>query len=230
METVWVRLKAPFAAFRHFQAGVYRSSYPIIPYSAAWGLALNLAGVEIRVKQDEPVTEIDLAAPNLQIAIGAVEHAERNCLYQQLHSYPVGTSGSKEMAPRTKGSKYWIAPVKREILVGLDAIVGIKGDDELLGRMDKGLRGELQVERYGLPFAGDNNLLFDDIQILDAPIPAYWYSPIAAESRPMVGSSRLTIGIDRNDSSNTSSQLSAPAATRSAAPPDSAWMWTPKSP
>lgn len=229
MVTQWLRLKAPFAAFRHFQAGVYRSSYPIIPYSAAWGLVLNLAGVEIRTRQDSAITEIDPDAPSMQLAIGAINHAERGCLYQQLHSYPVGNSG-KDMAPRTKGSKYWIAPVKREILIGLDVMIGVRADNGLLGRMAKGLSGELEVDRYGLPFAGDNNLLFDEIQLLDRPIAAYWFTPVAAESRAAPGSSRLTVGIDRSDSSQTSSQLAAPAAEKSVVPPDSAWLWTPKAP
>lgn len=224
-----MRLKAPFAAFRHFQAGVYRSTCPIIPYTAAWGLALNLAGIDIRTKQDGPITEIDPLAPSLQLAIGAIEHAERNSLYQQLHSYPVGQSG-KEMAPRTKGSKYWIAPVKREILVGLDAMVGIRGTGDVLLRIERGLKGELSVERYGLPFAGDNNLLFDEIQIVDSPIPSYWYTPLEVESRPAVGSSRMTVSIDRVDSSNTATLLAAPESSKSSKPPDSAWIWTPKSP
>ncbi len=231
MQTLWIRLKAPFAAFRHFQAGVYRSTCPIIPYSAAWGLALNLAGLEIRTKQENPITEIDPTAPSLQLAIGAVEHAERNCLYQQLHSYRVGTDErTKEMALKTKGAKYWIAPVKREILVGLDAMVGIKGDEAVLQRIDQGLKGELNIERYGLPFAGDNNLLFDDIQILNAPVPSYWYTPLEVESPPAPGSSRMTVCIDRVDSSNTSSQLAAPQTTRLPMPPESAWTWTPKNP
>jgi CRISPR-associated protein Cas5t len=232
VSTVWLRLKAPFAAYRYFQAGVYRATAPIIPHSAAWGLALNLAGVEVRKNLQSPVTEISSDAPKLQIAVGALdkEPPERCSLYQQLHTYPVGKSG-KEFAERAKGAKYWIAPVRRELLIGLNALIGIRSSDEtVLHRIIKGVHGELAEPRYGLPFAGDNNLLFDQIDVLSEPEPTYWYSPLESGDVPRKGSCRLSVQINRTDSSKTSNLLFAPEELQLTMPPDSAWVWTPSAP
>ena len=49
--TLFLLLDAPFSAFRWMQAGVYRGTFPVMPPSAAWGLALNLAGLETRRQQ-----------------------------------------------------------------------------------------------------------------------------------------------------------------------------------
>lgn len=236
MHRMWLRLQAPFAAFRYFQAGVYRSTAPTIPHSAAWGLVLNLAGVEIRSHLNNPITEINPSAPKLRIAVGAINHGEnsrlseqKNTLYQQLHTYPVGSSG-KENALRAKGGKYWIAPAKREFLTDFDAMLGVETEDaSLLDKVRMGIEGTLPVERYGLPFAGDNNLLFDQIQILGEPKPAHWYCPVEGHE-PCRGSCRLTIKIDRVDSSKSHSLLFAPEPTESEHPPNSAWIWTPEAP
>src|SRR5438132_1289702 len=50
--TLFLRLDAPFSAFRWLQAGVYRGTFPVMPPSAAWGFALNLAGIETRGRLD----------------------------------------------------------------------------------------------------------------------------------------------------------------------------------
>ena len=230
MNTSWLRVTAPFAAFRYFQAGVYRSTSPVIPHSAAWGLILNLAGIDIRINADEATTQIDPAAPKLKIAIGAVSYGERVTLFQQLHTYPVGASG-KEFAHRAKGNKYWIAPVKRELLNGLDCMIAVQSEEpDLLKRIKLGIKGELNESRYGLPFAGDNNLLFDDIQVLDAPEPCYWYSPVNSDAVPVSNSCRLSVKIDRLDSSKSISHLFAPGKQMLSEPPSTAWVWTPESP
>jgi len=230
--TLWLRVRAPFAAFRWMQAGVYRATSPVIPPSAAWGLVLNLAHVETRAASDGVTTGIRSDAPPLRLAIGAVRSAEVGTLYQQLHSYPVGASG-RELQPRAKGAKFWIAPVRREFLVGFDALIGVDSGDEglsegLLERIGQGLRGELGEPRYGLPFAGDNNLLIDRIDLLDKPLPAEWYAPMAPDAAPTPGSCRLTVAIDRRESAHTVSPLFAPVYAD--APPESAWTWVPRAP
>ena len=226
--TLWLRVRAPFAAFRWMQAGVFRATSPVIPPSAAWGLVLNLAHVETRAASDGVTTGIRSDAPPLRLAIGAVREAEVGTLYQQLHSYPVGSSG-KELGARAKGAKFWIAPVRREFLVGFDALIGVDTDDgDLLARIGQGLRGELGESRYGLPFAGDNNLLIDRIDLLDKPLRARWYAPMAADAPPTPGSCRLTVAIDRRESAHTASPLFAPIDAE--APPESAWTWVPRAP
>lgn len=226
MARLYLHIQAPFAAFRGMQAGVYRSSMPIIPPSAAFGLLLNLAGIEMR-GEDVGTTLIRDDLPRLQLAVGALEQPQVSTLYQQLHSYPVGNSG-KELKERTFGAKYWIAPVRREILINLDAVIAVESDDvSLLQKVRRGIKGESDGPRYGLPFAGDNNFLFDRIEAVDSPPPVRWYSRFAEDS-PRRGSVRLTVGIDRQDSSRTTSALLAPEEELSPEPPEAAWLWVPR--
>ena len=86
METMWLHVCAPFAAFRWFQAGVYRATHPIMPPSSAYGLLLNLAAIDMRDAVAGPTTLIRSDVPLLRIAIGVVTPAERCSLYQQLHT------------------------------------------------------------------------------------------------------------------------------------------------
>jgi CRISPR-associated protein Cas5t len=232
MDTLWLRIQAPFAAFRAFQAGVYRSTAPIMPPSTAFGLVLNLAGIEMREKTDSPITQIRKDLPCLELAIGSIADSvsEISTLYQQLHSYPVGNSGEKTLKPLTKGAKYWITPVRRELLVGLDMVLGVRGDRSVLEKAIQGLKGEFNPTRYGLPFAGDNNFLFDRIEPIQEIPPTHWYVKMKANSSPMAGSCYLTVGIDRSDNSKTSKFLYAPEVEPSIDPPSNAWTWTPKQP
>ena len=152
MSVLWLRLRAPFAAFRWLQAGVYRATSPVIPPSAAWGLVLNLAHIDTRMTtgkevEKSGVTGIRPDEPPLRLAVGSCAEPGKAVLYQQLHSYPVGNSG-KELAPRTHGAKYWIAPVRREILVGLDCLLGVQAKDAgLLERVALGLAGQLAADQ-----------------------------------------------------------------------------------
>ncbi|MBW4623713.1 MAG: type I-MYXAN CRISPR-associated protein Cas5/Cmx5/DevS [Cyanosarcina radialis HA8281-LM2] len=233
MDYLWLRIHAPFAAFRGFQAGVYRSTSPVMPPSAALGLVLNLAGIEMRDYTTVPNLLIRDDVPCLELAIATLpdRKSEVCTLYQQLHSYPVGNSGKEDLKPRTHGAKYWITPVRRELLVGLDMILGVRSSEELLlERVRQGLKGELDRPRYGLPFAGDNNFLFDRIDILDRVPEAFWYVQMQPDDPPMRGSYRLTVGIDRADNSKTTSFLYAPVEVATSIPPDEAWTWTPRKP
>ena len=142
-----------------FKQEVYRATHPVIPPSSAYGLLLNLGAIDMRGAVAGPITLIRSDVPLLRMAIGVVTPAERCSLYQQLHTYPVGNSGA-EFKSRTHGAKHWITPVRREVLVGLDCLIGAQADDvDLLDRVRRGLKGELDATRYGLPFVGDNNFL-----------------------------------------------------------------------
>jgi CRISPR-associated protein Cas5t len=231
MDYLWLRIRAPFAAFRGFQAGVYRSTSPVMPPSAAFGLILNLASIEMRDSTPGVTTLIRSDLPCLKLAIGILPDTESEIctLYQQLHSYPVGASG-KELKTRTHGAKFWITPVRRELLVNLDMVLGVQAERELLELVKQGLRGNLQEPRYGLPFAGDNNFLFDQIDILNELPPVLWYVKMQPDDLPMRNSYRLTVGIDRADNSKTNSYLFAPINAPSTEPPHNAWTWTPKKP
>ena len=230
MDTLWLRVRAPFAAFRGFQAGVYRSTSPVMPLSTAYGLILNLVGLEMRGPLDTVTTEIRSGLPPLGISVGTIAPPETSTIYQQLHSYPVGNSG-KELSLRTHGSKFWITPIRREVLVGYDGMIGVRTENrELLAQIAEGLAGRLDATRYGLPFAGENNFLIDRIDILESPPPTRWYTKINTDEPPRRGSCRLTVGIHRTDNSRTTIMLAAPLADLQSVPPETAWVWTPSTP
>jgi CRISPR-associated protein Cas5t len=206
--TAVLRLDAPFSTWRWMQAGAYRATSPVIPPSAAWGLVLALAGIETRGSVSEVVTPIRPDAPSLEIAVGVQRAGQRSVLYQQLHGYPVGASGAGLKA-RTFGNKYWIAPARREVLIGLIALVAARGAAEILDRVAEGLAGRRASPRYGLPFAGDNQFLFSRIDVVPADEAARWYVPVRGRG-PHQGTVRLTTNIDRGDASWTEAPLFAP--------------------
>ena len=208
---MYLHIKAPFAAFRCFQSGSFRSTTPIPSPSAVYGLLLNLAGIEQRSLEaaDEAITRIKPKdeLPQIKIAIASVKPSETAILSQQLHTYPVGDSGKKDLAPRTHGAKYWIVPIRRQILIDLELIIGIKAEASFCDRLTKGLNGELNEPRYGLPFAGDNNFLIDEIKILEKPDLARWYCQVDNDSPPSRDKCRLTTWIDRVDNTKTETKI-----------------------
>lgn len=220
LATIFLRLDAPVSAWRWLQAGVYRGTFPVIPPSAAWGLVLNLAGIETRGALSEVVTPIRDDAPALEIAVGLERPGQRSVLYQQLHSYPVGSS-SAELRKGTKGNKFHIAPARREVLTGVIAIVGARGPRTLIERVVDGLAGGLDAPRYGLPFAGDNQFLFSRIDPSATSPIVRWYVPVIdlASARE---TTRLTTNIDRGDASRTEVPLFEPIS-EPAMCPDAAW-------
>lgn len=238
MNTFWLKIHAPFAAFRGFQAGVHRGTAPVMPPSAAYGLVLNLAGIEMRDYSNLKTTEILEDLPSLQLAIGVVKYIDKSSVYQQLHSYPVGASG-KELKQLTHGAKYWIVPVRREMLIDYLGIIGVQTNNEeftrkygepLIKKVKKGLRGEIE-RGYGLPFAGDNNFLFNTIEVLDEPPKdAVWYVRHLPDDQQVKGSCRLYIGINRADNSKTTSDIYVPKENLSLPLPENAWTWTPYAP
>ncbi|HNC01267.1 MAG TPA: CRISPR-associated protein, partial [Leptospiraceae bacterium] len=130
---------------------------------------------------------------------------------------------------RAQGTKPRILPTRREFLLGLNTIIGVKSNTSgFIKRIFQGLSGESNY-RYGLPFAGDNNFLFDFIQIYEKAIyPANWYYPVSPDEIPETETTRLTVGIDRNDNSNTTSPLFAITKEKTNTPPPNAWVWTPR--
>lgn len=227
---MFLRLKAPFASFRPFQSGAYRSTTPVPSPSAVYGLLLNLAGIEQRSELIAPVTLIKKDLPKIEIAIAIPEGVKKETavLSQQLHQYLVGAS-DKELSQKTHGVKPWIAPGRREVLVNLDVVIGVKAEQWLCDRIIHGLNGELDVERYGLPFAGDNNFLFDSIEVIDLEQfnkSLRWYCLLENESFPSRDCCRLTIWIDRSDNTKTQTAIFS-LSNFVVSPPLSAWMQLP---
>jgi len=225
-----LRVKAPFAAFRTFTAGTFRPTAPFLTPSAAYGLLLNIAGIESRYDDGKSVmTLMRSDLPVAEIAIGAIVFPERQSIFQQLHNYPVGSSG-KDHAALCRGAKYNIQPVRREFLASLDAAVCLRGNDQLEAQVRAGIRDGTRTSvdgrpRYGVPFLGDNSFMIDTLREEPADqTPAYWFRRLARdETAPGRCLTRLTAWIDRADMSRTVAHLYAPIEDPQPQPPEEAW-------
>lgn len=217
--------QAPFAVFRTFTAGSFRPTAPFMTPSAAYGLLLNLAGIEMR--DDDGTSEMTLirsGLPSAMIAFGALEIPLQHSAYQQLHNYPVGNTG-KDHAPNTKGNKYNIAPVRRSFLSNLRGYLCLKDNNELAAQVLDGLAGN-RPRKYGLPFLGDNNFLPDRIEAVDRIEPAHWFVKLKPDEEGETAASvtRLTVTIDRVDMSKTKSVLFYPQREATNIVPEGAWI------
>jgi CRISPR-associated protein Cas5t len=252
---MWLYLEAPFAACRTFTAGWYRPSATFLTPSAAYGLVLNVAGIESRLREEEkdhpgrvpasmsrpglPLVRLALGAPTFRLVRGKPVHDSEEpfprvqTIYQQLHNYPVGADAGIDEA-LTKGAKNNITPVRRELLSHLRALIAVDGNVDLENRIRRGLRGEFNGDRYGVLFLGDNQYLPDRLQEISREPAAdwetarvRWYQRLHAvgTNGPQLGTTRLTIWIDRADLSRTRSALYAPTEAIPVldTPPPSAW-------
>lgn len=77
MIPLYIYVEAPFAAFRTFTAGWYRPTATFVTPSAVYGLLLNLAGIESRLREGEsghdgkaPASVIQYGLPAAELAIG----------------------------------------------------------------------------------------------------------------------------------------------------------------
>lgn len=235
-----LELKAPFAACRPMTAGWYRPTAPTLTPSAAYGLLLNVACVETRLREEEPehagrvptsLTRDGL--PPVRLAIGLPESVPLprvQTVYQQLHNYPIGKEAGVP-AEWAKGAKNNITPMRREFLAGLHVVFCLDGNEDLEDRVRHGLAGAFNAERYGLPFVGDNAFLID--QLLECKlgeIPACrWYEPVGqkAGADRVPETARLTTWIDRADMTLTRSELFTPSAKATTEVPQEAWQWIP---
>jgi len=218
-------LQAPFASFRPFSAGSFRPTASFISPSSAYGLLLNVAGIEMRHDDGKSVmTLIKSGLPEFNMAIGAIEFPRQQRMFCQYHNYPVGNTG-KEHAQNTKGNKYNISPVRKSFLSGIKAYICIDGNDELEKQITEGLRGN-SARKYGLPFLGDNSYLIDRLEPVENRKPAYWFEMVGKDDEQEFRSNvtRLTVTIDRADMSKTRSFLFAPSPTPSDNIPEKAWV------
>lgn len=242
-------LEAPFAACRTFTAGWYRPTATFLSPSAAYGLLLNIAGIESRLREEDEghdgsapasLTRLGLPAVKLAVGVPVVElfgprrgqpvseenlYPRMQSVYQQLHNYPVGSSG-KERAESCRGNKYNITPVRREFLSGVRAVVALRGEPDFEERVVRGLSGQLNTGRYGVPFLGDNAFLLDRIVAVRESVPVRWFEQQDSDSPGMKDHvTRLTVQINRADLSQTRSGLFAPGEpTPSDEPSPRSWV------
>jgi len=234
-----LRVKAPFAAFRPFTTGAFRPTAPFLTPSAAYGLILNVAGIESRCDGGFSVmTRMRSGLPRVELAIGTIRWPiETHSIYQQLHNYPVGSTGqetdakSGEKGPpaRAKGNKYNIQPVRREFLSGIDAYICLRKNEDLAARVRAGLRegARSRVEgrpRYGIPFLGDNNFMVDVLrEETEGPNPARWLVRVKPSSGMKEEYFRLTVSIDRSDNTRTRTECYRWTEEPQTDPPEEGW-------
>ena len=217
MLTLYVQ--APFAAFRTFTAGWYRPTAGFLTPSAAYGLALNLAGIETR--RDDGLSAMTVTAfdlPPVRIALGADPENPRGpfpsvqTLYQQLHNYPVGASG-KERKDDAKGNKYNITPVRREFLADLRAFVCLDGEPRP-GEPDQGRTRRRTSASHAMDSRSSATTpsFLTGSRSATGPVKAHWYRRLGPDDEAGVvpHTTRLTFWIDRQDMSETQSALYAP--------------------
>ena len=214
---LYLYIKAPFSTFRTFAAGAYRPSAPIATPSAIYGLLLNLAGVRVhrdRTPVESPAVDIAIGVVGTQLAVQTV--------YQQLHNFPV--SDDKARKAGAFGNKYNITPVRREFLTDLQLCLGVDRNADFEHKVATGVA--TNPGNRGPLFFGDSNFIVDDIRVLDESLVAYWYRRVGGDAVGVIpGVARLTITIDRADTTQTKSALYAPDAEPSTAPVDAAY-WT----
>lgn len=218
-------LEAPFAAFRMFTAGSFRPTADFLTLSAAYGLLLNVAGVEMRREDPNlPMNVIAAGLPAISIALGALALPSQQRIYQQLHNYPIGADAGAQYEAGAKGRKYNISPASRSFLSDLRAYVCLEGNQELEQLVLEGLAGR-RPRAYGLPFLGDNNLLIDRLEPVERREPAYWFERIETDDGDGIhpGTTRLTVTIDRANMAGTRSFLYAPTGAKTVEIPGRAW-------
>jgi CRISPR-associated protein Cas5t len=226
METTWLRIQAPFAAFRKFQKTIYHSSEHIITPTSAYGLILNILGIDNR---------FNIELPKLTITIGEIQIPLVNSLYQHVYIKP-SNGGNKDKATginirqekiktlkqMSYGHNNWCNPKTKEILTNIDYIIGIKTDDIILNKLNYNIKNS--GERYGLPFLGDNNCLIDSIEIMNKPINAYWFIHYIENDVINSDNYYLSVKIDRKDNLKTKSLLYI--KTEKISFPDNNKCWT----
>jgi CRISPR-associated protein Cas5t len=222
---VCIYVQAPFAVFRQFSAGSFRHTAGFITHSAAYGLLLNAAGIEMRRHDPaQPMTVIQEGLPRFKLALSALELPAKHSLFQQLHNYPVGSSGEDNKSG-ARGSKYNIAPARRAFLSNLKGYICIEGNTVFEKQLQLGLQGKA-ARSYGLPFLGDNNFFLDRFEISPIPERTHWFvrAAVEEEHNMLDNITRLTIKIDRADMSKTETDLFVPQYCQDGSIPESAWV------
>ena len=183
-----------------------------------------------------PATTTRVGLPFAEIALGIpainpeatdafeFEFPRTQSVLQQLHNYPVGSTG-KSRAASCFGSKYNITPVRREFLSDIRVVVALRGNLNLEQLVERGLKGELNQDRYGVPFLGDNSFLLDRLEITPKPMPCRWFERVSDyDCGIREHATRLTEMVDRTDPSHTKTGLYAPSLQHMFEPTEQSWV------
>ena len=223
MFTLYVQ--APFARFQHFVGGKWRPTADFITPSAAFGLVLNLASIDMREGLGtERYTQIKPGVADMEIALGALEMPAKQRVLQHLHTYAQQPTGVERVrADDCRGHPHMMSPCWRETLVGIRAYVAVKPihPANLEEQVRYGLAGKLP--RYGVPFLGDSNYILDVVRMANRLEPAMWFEQVPGDQGGMPYVTRLTVTIDRNDSARTVTSTFCASKPCAEVPP-AAWV------
>lgn len=209
MKNAIIGLKAPFLSYRPFNVGSeYNYTLPTIPHSAAYGIGLNLAGIEMKdngIKTGGIREAID-NLPKLQIAVGVHTKScdsEIGKLLHQNHNYVKTASLAKSLGKTQKEldkiygyRKYSIAPSNREYISNYHGFIALRSDDEdLIDSIINGIDNCIG----SVPYAGRTNQFFSHIYQAGNDL-VHWYSIADNGGSPL----DLTTSIrDRKESTKT---------------------------
>ena len=116
-------IEAPFAVCRTFTAGWFRPTAKFLTPSAAYGLLLNVAGIETRLREEDdghdgktPASYIRPGLPACKIALGVPIWADMESSFprtQTIYQHVAQLSGRgarQRTCEDAKGNKYNITP------------------------------------------------------------------------------------------------------------------------
>jgi CRISPR-associated protein Cas5t len=241
MGTLIVRVTAPHAVFKMHSAGAFQGTLPVMPPSTAYGLVMNMAGINIR-GEPTPVRKADAGyfstlsidkakCPKVSIAVGLFSVPERGVILYHAHRYlSVLNKPDVERLGKYKpyGRKNAITPTKQQFLVNYDGAIGIRAPENLIEKIMDTMLG--RKAHGGVLFAGSSDYLIESIQATDKP--AAWYSILTKselhkrleKSEIPPGLIRLPVSIDRDNCTKTLSMMFAPVETYTNNPPESSWV------
>lgn len=214
--TVWVVCWAQFAMHLQRYAGGIQATWPIPTPAEAYGLLLNLCGIDSNDHTCLPALPTRRDAPSFWTAIGSISTAGRGKILTHQHIHRVG---KQNIDPR--GLKTSIEPAHREVLVGTQFVVGMRADKSLTDRIIPCLRGDIPA--YNFLTAGTSDSLIDRVEVLDSPPEANWYAALDPKSPPRAGSHRFPVWIDRRNEGKGRSTILAPTE-RTSEVPGTAWV------
>lgn len=232
--SVIIELKAPFFSYREFNTGGYQYTLPVIPHSSAYGLALNLAGIEM--KSDVPkkysgsyVFYPAINTPKLEVAVGLISCGGFGALTHQYHRFvvtyrstkenprpsPKGNTNTTLVAKEYGGRKFDIGIIQREYLSDFHGVIAVRGNQNLVEKIIEGTN----ICYGGIPYSGQRNLFFSEINCVNN-VSAYWFS---AKKQNITKAVNLTSSIDRADTTKTKRKIWYIMDEMLITPPDSSW-------
>ena len=232
---MYLYIQAPFAACRTFTAGWYRPTATFLTPSAAYGLILNVAGVETRLREEDerhggkvPASLTRPGLPAVRWRRGALRggggsepYPHVHTVYQQLHNYPVGAFW--EGAGRV-GTEISTMSLRFAVnsFPNYATVVALDGNPDLEDQRPPRLTRRLQ--RRPLRPAVSRRQRFSSRPAggIERRARAHWYERVteASPDGPRPRTTRLTILIDRAELSRTTSALFAPTKDSSSVIPE----------